>query len=46
MLDRPIFRRPIADKRGVRTYHDLALTYSMNHAWVKQLAEALGYLQT
>lgn len=46
MLDKPIFRRPISDKGGVRTSDDLALTYGMYHSWVKRLGEALGYLQT
>jgi Protein of unknown function (DUF3435) len=46
MLGKPIFRRPMSDKRGLRISDDLALTYTMYHSWVKRLGEALGYLQS
>jgi hypothetical protein len=29
MLDKPIFRRPMSNKPGVRISDDLALTYAM-----------------
>jgi hypothetical protein len=45
MLDKPIFRRPISDKSEVHTSDDLALPYDMFNSWIKQLGEALSYLQ-